>query len=252
MSKINTYRQILRSIPEWDNYLRQESGLPGPRANIELAQAVAKEGEQALFIHYLKYDHVSAPMNSPDEFLAFCGVLGLGKLLSKGRLEYLVTLRSCANDPRWRIREGVAIALQYLGKKDMNRLIDEMEVWCLGSWLEKRAAAAALCEPDLLQEKGHTRRVLKILDTLTKSISEAEDRRQEAFKIFRKGLGYCWSVAVAAYPDEGQPIMERWFSSQDPDVHWVMRQNLMKKRLVRVDPEWVNKSLVQIDTSTKS
>ena len=88
MSKIETYRHILRSTPDWDNYLRQESRLPGPRANIELAKAVAEEGDQGTFIRYLRYDYTSAPVNSPDEFLAYCGVLGLGKLLSKGNLEF--------------------------------------------------------------------------------------------------------------------------------------------------------------------
>jgi len=33
--------------------------------------------------------------------------------------------------------------------------------------------------------------------------------------------------------------MERWFECQDRDVRWVMVQNLKKKRLERVDPEWV-------------
>ena len=252
MSKIETYRHILRSTPDWDNYLRQESRLPGPRANIELAKAVAEEGDQGTFIRYLRYDYTSAPVNSPDEFLAYCGVLGLGKLLSKGNLEFLPTLRSCANDPRWRIREAVAMALQSLGEKDMDRLIKEMEVWCQGSWLEKRAAAATLCAPNLLQEKERAIRVLRILDSLTNALMGADDHRKEEYKIFRKGLGYCWSVAVAAYPDEGMPLIERWFSSLDPDVRWVMRENLKKIRLKRMDPNWVKKSRLQVDTSPGS
>jgi hypothetical protein len=252
MSKIENYRRILRSTPDWDNYLRQESRLPGPRANIELAKAVAEEGDQGTFIRYLRFDHTSAPANSPDEFLAFCGVLGMGKLLSKGRLEFLPTLRSCANDPRWRIREAVAMALQSLGEKDMDRLIQEMEAWCQGNWLEKRAAAAALCAPNLLQDKKHAKNVLRILDNLTIALMGAEDRRKDEYKTFRKGLGYCWSVAVVAYPHEGMPIMEHWFSTQDPDVRWVMRENLKKKRLARIDPNWVNRSRLQVDISPES
>jgi len=31
--------------------------------------------------------------------------------------------------------------------------------------------------------------------------------------------------------------MERWFGSQDRDIVWVMRQNLKKKRLERMDTE---------------
>ena len=45
MSKRNEYRQTLRGLDDWDPYLLAESGLPGPRGNIELAQAVADEGD---------------------------------------------------------------------------------------------------------------------------------------------------------------------------------------------------------------
>ncbi len=42
----------------------------------------------------------------------FCGVLGLGRMVAEGKREYLQQLRHCASDPRWRTREGVAMALQ--------------------------------------------------------------------------------------------------------------------------------------------
>ncbi|MFZ2360665.1 MAG: hypothetical protein WA040_15100 [Anaerolineae bacterium] len=45
MSKRNEYRQTLRGLDDWDPYLLAESGLPGPLGNIELAQAVADEGD---------------------------------------------------------------------------------------------------------------------------------------------------------------------------------------------------------------
>jgi hypothetical protein len=33
--------------------------------------------------------------------------------------------------------------------------------------------------------------------------------------------------------------MERWMASDDPDVRWVMKQNLAKKRLVAAGNDWV-------------
>jgi len=33
--------------------------------------------------------------------------------------------------------------------------------------------------------------------------------------------------------------MERWIGSADDDVRWVMRNNLSKKRLQRMDDAWV-------------
>jgi len=239
MSKVEEYREALQELGDWDSFLLRESGLPGPRGNIELGRAVAEEGDEELFRRYLDYDEATAPTNSPQEFLAFCGVLGLGRLLAEGNMELLVTLRRCASDGRWRVREAVAMALQRWGEADMASLLREMEEWSKGSLLERRAAAAALCEPVLLGDRSHARDVLRLLDGMTSSIEQAQDRRSDEFMAFRKGLGYCWSVAVAALPGDGQKLMEKWFSSDDSDVLWVMKENLKKKRLVRMDGEWV-------------
>ena len=40
--------------------------------------------------------------------------------------------------------------------------------------------------------------------------------RADALKTLRQGLGYCWSVAVAALPETGKPLMERWLVSPIP------------------------------------
>ena len=241
MSKVEEYREALRALDNWDSFLLQESGLPGPRGNIELARAVAEEGDEELFRRYLSYDEQRAPTNSQEEFLAFCGVLGLGRLLAEGRTEWLTTLRDCASDGRWRTREAVAMALQRWGKADVDPLLQEMEGWGKGSLLEQRAAAAALCEPSLLKDTDDVRRVLEVLDGITVSIEGVEDRTSDQFKALRKGLGYCWSVAVAAAPHEGKRMMEVWFTSDDRDVLWIMKENLRKKRLERMDMGWVQK-----------
>jgi hypothetical protein len=246
MSKVERYRQALRELEGWDSFLLAESGLPGPRGNIELARAVAEEGDEELFRRYLAYDEQRAPANSPEEFLAFCGILGLGRLLAEGRMDLLATLRQCASDGRWRSREAVAMALQRLGLTNMDLLLAEMAGWSQGSLLEKRAAAAALCEPALLSEPGHVREVLRLLDEMTASVVGSQERRSDEFQAFKKGLGYCWSVAVAALPEEGKQVMEKWFSSDDGDVLWIMKENLRKKRLERMDAEWVRNWQVRL------
>jgi hypothetical protein len=239
MSKTKRYREILSTPDEWDAFLLAESGLPGPRANLELVQAVADVGDEARFRRYLAFDAVQAPTNSAAEFLPVCGVVGLGRLLAEGHTGVLETIRACAADPRWRVREGVCMALQRLGQVDMDALLAEMEQWQYGNLLERRAAAAALCEPALLRDPAHARRVLQLLDNITASLSEVTDRKSDPFRVLRKGLGYCWSVAVAALPEEGKRYVERWFGSEDKDVCWIMKENLKKKRLVRVDAAWV-------------
>ncbi len=247
MSKADDYRQTLKTLKDWDTFLLQESGLPGPRGNLELAQAVAEEGDEALFKRYLLFDAEQAPTNSPQEFLAFCGVVGLGKLLAQGKKSTLKTLWRCASDPRWRTREAVAMALQRWGQVDMAALLQEMARWSQGSRLEQRAAAAALCEPKLLHEKAHTKRVLYILDAITGSLQHADDQRSDDFKTLRQALGYCWSVAVAALPKVGKPMMEQWFGSDDRDVQWVMKENLKKNRLIRLDAQWIAASQQRLE-----
>jgi hypothetical protein len=239
MTKKEEYRARLRSLKDWDAFLMQNSGLPGPRGNLELAQAAADEGSPSIFFRYLANDPATAPTNSPREFLAFCGVLGLGRLVAEGRHDLLGTLRRFASDPRWRVREAVAMALQCFGDFDMGSLVKEMRQWAKGSPLEQRAAAAGLCEPRLLATPRHARAVLQILDTITSSVESSNDRRSESFLVLRKGLAYCWSVAAAGMPDEGLPKMERWLRSSDPDVRWIMKQNLSKARLARANPAWV-------------
>jgi len=231
--------------------LLKESGLPGPRGNIELAQVVANEGNRRLFQRYITYTAEEAPVNSPYEFLTFCGIVGLGRLLAEGDTSLIKTLHQFASDPRWRIREGVAIALQRLGDVNMERLIAVMREWGQGTALEQRAAAAALCEPRLLGRAQYARAVLGILDQITMGIEQVENRRSDDFLTLRKGLGYCWSVAVVALPIEGKALMEKWMDKSDKDVRWIMKENLKKARLVRMDADWVKKWRGKDEHSTK-
>jgi hypothetical protein len=242
------YRQKLRELPrkQWETYLLAESGLPGPRANLALAEAVADEGDEAFFRHLLTFDADHAPTNIPAEFLALCGTVGFGRLLAEGHRAALKTLRQCANDPRWRIREGVALGLQRLGDSDMEALIGYMQEWSAGNLLEQRAGAAALCEPRLLKDPAQVAQVLDVLDKITESMSHVQNRRDDSFQALRKGLAYCWSVAVAASPKPGKSFMEKWLTSTDKDIRWIMKENLKKDRLKRMDAGWVEKALKRL------
>jgi hypothetical protein len=248
MSKIDAYRETLKSLADWTPYLLQESNLPGPRGNLELAHAVAQAGNREQFETFLSVPPEQAPTNNPHEFLVFCGVLGLGKLTAEGDHSQIARLRPYASDPRWRVREGVATALQLLGDVDMALLLGEMTAWSEGNWLEKRAAAAALAEPRLLKQTEAAREALKIIDAITLSMTHEKDRSGNAFKTLRQALGYCWSVMVAALPAEGIPMMEKWLASEDKDIRWLMRENLKKNRLLKVATEWVAKWQAKLNT----
>ncbi len=235
MSKIEEYRQELKERKDWTPFLLKNSGLPGPRGNLELAHVVAQQGNKKQFEQFLT---VQAEENTPEVFVVFCGVLGLGKLAATEPTLF-ARLRVYASDPRWRIREAMATGLQLVGDQDMQLLLKEMGQWHQGNWYEKRAMAAALAEPRLLKEPLVARRVLQIFDQITASMQEADNPKEVAFKVLRQAMGYCWSVAVAALPEAGQPAMEKWLASPNPDILWMMKENLKKNRLIKMDAAWV-------------
>ena len=235
MTKIDDYRYTIRGLDDWVPFLFKQSGLPGPRGNLELAHAVAQEGSRRQFDHFLTYH---ADENTPEVFIVFCGVMGLGKLAAD-QPELFNCLREYASDPRWRIREAVATGLQLAGDQDMGLLVREMKKWIKGNWYEKRAAAAALAEPRLLKQPKHAKQVLQIMDKITASMETDDNVKDESYKVLRKGMAYCWSVAVAALPDEGKPMMESWLDSEDKDIRWIMKENLKKNRLAKMDANWV-------------
>src|SRR6266498_1070544 len=235
MTKIDDYQQALQTLDDWVPFLKKNSGLPGPRGNLELAHAVAQEGNQNQFEHFLTYQ---AEENTPEVFVFFCGVIGFGKLAAT-QPDLFNRLREYASDPRWRVREAVATGLQLTGDQDMGLLLGEMKAWSKGNWYEKRAAAATLAEPRLLKNPKHAQQVLQILDKITASMDTNDKSKDDSYKVLRQGMGYCWSVAVAALPDMGKPMMEKWLNCEDKDIRWMMKENLKKNRLVKLDADWV-------------
>ncbi|GAA0995615.1 hypothetical protein GCM10009555_089980 [Acrocarpospora macrocephala] len=212
---------------QWPGYLREHSGLPGPRANIELAQAVADEGDQDCFDGFI---------TTGDEYLVFCGVVGLGRLLAEGG-EVEQRLRGHAADARWRVREAVALALQRLGDGDPLRLFDLVLDWADDeNPLVQRAAAAGVCEPRLLSTSDAVECAIEVCSRSTKALAARppDERRSTEVRALRQALGYCWSVAVAADPAIGLPAFQALAASADPDVTWLVRENSKKTRLAKL------------------
>lgn len=247
MPSAKDYRQELQASTDWRATLLKNSGLPGPRGNLELAQAFAEVATKTQIEELLSIPAEQSPENSAQVFLVFCGIAALGKSAGRGGRAPFKRLRSFASDGRWRVREAVAIALQYVGDTNMPALIQEMQPWSEGNWYEKRAAAAALAEPRLLKDTASAAEVLHIFDKITRDIHDASDPQEESFKVLRQSMGYCWSVAVAAAPQEGKRLMAKWLASSNADVRWIMKENLKKNRLIKTDPAWVKDRLRELE-----
>ncbi len=242
MNKIEDYARELKRLPgkqEITSYLLTNSNLPGPRGNLELAAAAAQTVDASLLIEWTTLSAGDAPVNTAGEFLSFCGVFGQGRLYNEGDPRALDRIFWAASDTRWRTREAAAMALQTIGKKDLNKLLKILPRFYNGKPYEQRCAVAALCEPCLLKDKLVEHYPVQMLDIVTRAFAEFTDRKDEGFIALKKGLAYGWSVAAAANLEYAKPFMEKWLQSDDKDVRWVMRENLKKNRLVRLDPEWV-------------
>lgn len=228
MTKVDDYRATLAGLRDWMPYLAANSALPGPRGNLELVAACGEEAD------VVRAEQLVA---SGDEFATVCGLVALGRHLGAGDDGHLATLRAHASDERWRVREGVAMAMQRAGDDDPDRAFTIAERWAGDpDPLVRRAAVAAVCEPRLLHDPAYARRALALLDRVTADLarSPASERRAPASRTLRQALGYGWSVAVAALPAEGLAAFSRLEASDDPDIAWVVRENHKKKRLRRL------------------
>lgn len=152
-----------------------------------------------------------------------CGTVALGARAADPVVK--VTLRALAADPRWRIREAVAMGLQLLGDADPVELERTVLEWAGDpDPLVQRAAAAAICEPRLLRTSRSAATAVEVCRIATEALMRRppETRRDPALRTLRRGLGYCWSVAVAADPEPGLAAF-RSLDGTDPDVAWVNR-----------------------------
>lgn len=246
--------------------LTAESGLPGPRGNLELAwafaQAVSESPEPAAWLptlyEWAAIDAEQAPTGDPREFLPFCAVVSFGALYRShvcalpcsqpcscpywpAQSAYLLeAIRRAAEDPRWRMREAAAMALQRLGEESPQELSRILGDWLAGDSLPaRRGVLAALAHPPLLEQESLARYALGAADRILKDFAAVAgaDRKSEEFRILSKGLSYCLSVFAAALPGEGFALFERWARSPDPDIRRVLVANLKKRRLGAADRE---------------
>jgi len=227
MTRIAQYREALlgQEPATWPGYLDEHSGLPGPRGNIELALALADVAGPELD---------DALIASGDEYRTFCGVVGLGDRTSDPAVR--ARLRRHASDPRWRVREAVAMALQRFGDTDLAALEELVLEWVEDpDPLVMRAAAAGICEPRLLATPSAAAVAVAVCRSAADALaaSPAEYRRRRDVRTLRQALGYCWSVAIAADPGPGLAAFAD-LDTDDADIAWIVRENRAKRRLAKL------------------
>lgn len=197
----------------------------------------------SLCLTFVAVSPEEAPVNSPREFIPFCGARGMGAVGSASPMfsrKALFYLRELADDPRWRLREGVAMGIQNLLSGRGRDTLKELEDW-IGedNWLAMRAVAAAVAEPAVLKDEQTAGAALKLHRKIFARVLAARDRNSGEFKTLRQGLGYSLSVVINALPREGFEYLRQLAGSRDEDVRWIIRKNLKKKRLTKNFPDEV-------------
>lgn len=229
-------------------YLRDQSRLPGTRANIELAQELSQylasltsdfpDEMRALLNHLVREDQRVAT-NTPGEFVVMCGVLGFGACavaVAEWRKDVFERLAQYARSLSWRVREAVALAFQklLLAAPDETLLL-LMDLLDKGDCLQLRACLAAVSEPALLTSVQFISSAL-IMQRVALEYLHAlptTERKRSDVRVLRQALGYTLSVVTAANPDDGFALMCEIATWNDPDINWVLRENLKKRRLAK-------------------
>jgi hypothetical protein len=242
-------------------YLRDQSRLPGPRANLELANDLSSllaasvhrypTNVRALLNYFVNGDRKMVASNTPAEFIMLCGIIASGACAAtehEWRKDTLSLLDHYACSSYWRIREAVALAFQRLLTTDVEQTIPHLiGLADKGNYLQQRAAIATIAEPALLYTSELHDAALRIQEMVLDRLhgAPASDRKSEDFRVLRRTLGYTLSVITAATPEQGFAMMRECALWNDADITWILRENLKKKRLAKFtqDTEGVAKLL---------
>lgn len=222
--------------------LLKNSGLPGPRGNLELLYSFSKNATEDEIDECLSF-YKDDLHNSPEEFVVMCGIVGYCIRNKNNIQKMLTTIRKYASHSSWRIRESVAIGIQEISETNMNEIVNCLKKWVDGNDLEKRAVVAALCEPKLLKGKSFIIELFEILNKITMSFDKIDGKLSENQNSLRKTLGYAWSVAIVSLPDEGKSAFEKIARCNNKHIKWIVKENLKKKRLTVMDKKWVENLL---------
>jgi hypothetical protein len=226
-----------REVSGLESFLAEHSNLPGPRANLALAAAVADllpagglDWAVATVKTWSAIGPDRAKGNDPETILPFVAAQAAGELWvqSDARQQAALdtVLHDAANDSRWRVREGAAMALQRIGTTDFEALQVLLGRWAdRSTLLEWRATVAGLAEPALIRPSGRAAYgfgvAMQAFDALMSV--PTPNRKADDAQALRKSLGYALSVFLAADPS-GFSRLEEMARVNDKDATWIVRE----------------------------
>jgi len=239
---IQKLKLIIDDPEKLERFVIENSNLPGPRANLELAFALSEVYENIeILTKWTEIDADQADVNDPRSFLPFCSAVGLGRLYTKTKDKKIIrVLKKLASDDRWRIREAVAFGFQRIGEDNLSELKRIFSEWIEKSNnREKRAILVSLAHPKIL-DRNTSLFCFEILEDVFKNMERDDD-----FEILKKGLEFTISVYTAANPEYGFSFIEKWIG-KDKVIDEIIKSNLKKNRLLKKHPKKAGELLNRI------
>ena len=243
-------------IAALEDYLIDFSQLPGRRANLELIGAFADSvgalctaPDLSLNRSYVAMEWLlreflvrhppavfGSDPDSPLQMPQICGAVAMGEWAAAFQhIEAgVATLLEVGISPLWRVRESAAMGLQRLLRHRWDSTVRRLRRRILDATAyEWRALIAGIAEPDLLADPDHALDALDLHYAALASLRRLPPlvRRDPAVRTLRQALGYSVSVVIAATPAAGFAQAHAWITWDDPDVLWILRENVKKKRL---------------------
>jgi hypothetical protein len=131
--------------------------------------------------------------------------------------------------------------------RQRDTVIPELARWVEGgSWLTMRAAIMGIVEPDLLGEPDIPTAAFHLHRKVLIRIYTAKERQSEAFGALRATLGSTLALVIAALPGIGFEYLRQLATLDDPDIRWIVRENLRESGLQKRYPETVRHIGAQI------
>jgi len=246
-------RHYTRVNNEIVSYLLAHSNLPGKRGNIELAFAFAEYIEDlystnpgqvfAFCVALIDENPPHMHVIGNEEFLPFCGIVALGRIGAIDTTQephVIAFLKSAAQDERWRIREAVAMAIQELMDVRPETMLATHQAWVHeDNDLLHRAVAAGVAEPRFMKNEAIARVSLALHKAILERIVNEPVRRDPEYQALVKGLCYTLSVVITGIEDDGFAYLEALIATNHPIMKKIVRENVKKKRLTRLNAEKV-------------
>jgi hypothetical protein len=237
-------------LDELTKYLTENSNLPGPRANLGLANKLA-ELVTSNWVDHKKFLRRCIDSWGNDEYLRTCRNIVLGYIAAEHPQEdnWALDLLYLDNfNDEWRPREAVTIGLTESLRRRETYMLQLLHRWNEDNDLRVlRNTLVTLADPGNLRKSLGLREALRTYHLKAMDALRYDSNSKPGYQMLKKSLGFTLSVAAVEDP-EMMRMLRDWVEADIKQWKSVLRSNLKKSRLVKKYPEQTRQLLARLDT----